>query len=317
MRAISLNVLILWLMLPSTMLGQDMSDSSRLTSVLEYCTDHLWSVANPIDLEKANRDIDIFLDIINILPLAGNSILGIKEVIPEFPSTDENDSWRYTYDLGYGLKSTAFGFFGGGYGTYNVSVIYYDDNVIKLRITMRHNEEFIKQYLLEHIKLPFECINGLISYDTTYEESLSRIPFNYNNMHFESRDTNLLRRQSINYFVDVLTGSEFNIPFYVEYYLGRKTKSYLRYFIETSDSRALESILFCPNPTGRLFAAAALTHMMENSRYSPTSIVAKRLDEVVSDSKILKSGKPSCLKGKFDYDYYDIVGDFERLILTE
>ena len=99
--------------------------------------------------------------------------------------------------------------------------------------------------------------------------------------------------------------------------LGDETFNHLRYFIANNDTKALEDILFCPSPTGRLFAARTLLYMKEKSGYVPGAAADQRIKETIANAQVIRSGILSWWMNKFDYDYYDVVRDFEKLLLTE
>ena len=71
------------------------------------------------------------------------------------------------------------------------------------------------------------------------------------------------------------------------------------------------------SPTSRLFAARTLLYLKEKSGYSPDGKTNQRISEVMTNAKVINSGILSCWINKFDYDYYDIVKDFENLLMTQ
>ncbi|MDB5193756.1 MAG: hypothetical protein JWQ96_3319 [Segetibacter sp.] len=164
--------------------------------------------------------------------------------------------------------------------------------------------------------MPFECLNGQISYEKTYSENVKKYFKDSGQVFIESADTNYQRQQAINYFTDVLTGGTFTKPYYITFGLGSETLNNLRYFIVNKDYNALESLLFCPSPTSRLFCARTLAYMKEKFDYSPDTKISERINEILANAKLLSSGIISCHIGKFEYDYFDIVKDFEQLLMT-
>ncbi|HSC53297.1 MAG TPA: hypothetical protein VLC98_06755 [Phnomibacter sp.] len=260
-------------------------------------------------------DKDIIKDKLNKLPASGSTLTEIKNLIPHFLDGKCNCG-SVTQDLGYGLKSTQHTIY-GGYGSYNVDAIYFGDNVLKLRLTIGNYKEVIEKYLLDVIKLPFDCLNGQVSYEKIYPENVKRYLKDSGQIFLESADTNYRRRQAINYFTDVMTGGTFEKPFYITFGLGSETFNNLRFFIVNKDYEALESILFSPSPTSRLFAARTLVYMQDKFAYKPNVPINKRMKEVLTNAKLISSGILSCWINKFSYDYYDIVKDFEHLLMTQ
>jgi len=304
------------LTLSNNVIGQvEIADSTKPSSFILYCNDREDKIEKPIHLDWVQIDKDIIKDKLNKLPAIGLTLTEIKKLIPHFLDGKCNCQ-SVTQDLGYGLKSTLHTIH-GGYGSCNVDAIYFSDNVLKLRLTIGNHKELIEKYLLDEIKLPFDCLNGQISYEKTYHKNIEKYLKDSGQIFFESTDTNYRRRQAINYFTDVLSGGTFSKPFYITFGLGSETFNNLRFFIVNKDYQALESILFSPSPTSRLFAARTLLYLKEKSGYSPDNKSNQRIDEVITNAKVISSGILSCRINKFDYDYYDIVKDFDNLLKTQ
>jgi hypothetical protein len=291
------------------------SDTTKPSPYILYCNDRDDKVEKPVHMDWVQKDKDIITEQLNKLPSQGSTITGIEKIVPHFVDGKCNCRSN-TEDLGYGLKSTAHTIH-GGYGSCIVDAVYFGNNVIKLRLTIENHKEIIESYLLAVMQLPFQCINGQISYEITYPENLQKYRNDSAQLFIESADTNLRRREAINYFTDVLTGGTFTTPYYVMQGLGDETFNHLRYFIANKDYEALEIILFSPSPTSRLFAARTLLYMQEKSGYMPGDKTDQRIKETIAGAKLISSGILSCWMNKFDYDYYDIVKDFEKLLLTQ
>lgn len=291
------------------------ADSTKPSSFIPYCNDREDNIEKPIHMDWVQLDKDIIIDKLNKLPAIASTITEIKKLIPHF--LDGKCNCRSTTeDLGYGLKSTQHTIH-GGYGSCNVDAIYFGDNVLKIRLTIANHKEIIEKHLLDLIKLPFDCLNGQISYEKIYHDNLEKYLRDSGHVFLESVDTNYRRRQAINYFTDVMTGGTFQKPFYITFGLGSETFNNLRFFIVNKDYKALESILFSPSPTSRLFAARTLVYMQDKFGYRPPIETDKRMKEVLKDAKLISSGILSCWINKFEYDYYDIVKDFENLLATQ
>jgi hypothetical protein len=309
-------IAFLCLTIPNILFGQSfIEDSTKPSSFIPYCNDRENKIEKPIHLDWVQTDKDIIKDKLNKLPVIGSTLTEIKKLIPHFLDGKCNCQ-SITQDLGYGLKSTQHTIH-GGYGSCNVDAIYFGDNVLKLRLTINNHKEVIEKYLLNVIKLPFDCFNGLISYEKTYPENIEKYAKDSGQVFLESADTNYRRRQAINYFTDVMTGGTFTKPFYVTFGLGSETFNNLRFFIVNKDYQALENILFSPSPTSRLFAARTLMYMQEKFGYVATTDTDKRMKDIFKNAELISSGIISCHIGKFEYDHFDIVKDFEQLLKTQ
>jgi hypothetical protein len=303
------------LTIPNILFGQSFNtDTTKPSSFIPYCNDREDNIEKPIHLDWIQTDKDIIKDKLNNLPAIGSTLSEIKKLIPHFLDGKCNCQ-SITQDLGYGLKSTQHTIH-GGYGSCNVDAIYFGDIVLKLRLTISNHREVIEKYLLNHIKLPFDCMNGHICYEKTYSKNVEKYLTDSGQVFLESADTNYRRRQAINYFTDVLTGGTFTKPFYITFGLGSETFNNLRFFIVNKDYQALESILFSPSPTSRLFAARTLRYMQEKFGYVATSDTDKRMKDIFKNAQLISSGIISCHIGKFEYDYFDIVKNFEQLLTT-
>ncbi|MBS1511609.1 MAG: hypothetical protein JST86_12255 [Bacteroidetes bacterium] len=316
MKKILNLIAVISLTISNNVFGQaKTTDSTKPSSLISFCSYREDKIEIPIHLDWVQTDKDIIQNKINKLPANGSTLSAIKKLIPHFSDGNCNCQ-SVTQDLGYGLKSTEHTIY-GGYGSCNVDAIYFGDNVLKLRLTIGNHKEVIEKYLLDVIKLPFDCINGQISYEKTYEENIKKYLKDSGVIFLESADTNYRRRQAINYFTDVMTGGTFEKPFYITFGLGSETFDNLRFFIVNKDYQALESILFSPSPTSRLFAARTLIYMEDKFGYMPTANNDKRIKDVLKNAQLISSGILSCWMNKFEYDYYNIVKDFENLLLTQ
>lgn len=164
------------------------ADSTKPSSFIPYCNDREDNLEKPIRFDWVQIDKEIIKNKINQLPANGSTITGIKKVLPHFFDGKCNCQ-SMTQDLGYGLKSTLHTIY-GGYGSYNVDAIYFGDNVIKLRLTLENHKEIIEKYLLDVIQLPFDCLNGQISYEKTYSENVKKYLKDSGQIFVESADTN-------------------------------------------------------------------------------------------------------------------------------
>jgi hypothetical protein len=303
---------IFGLTIPNTLFGQSIiADSTKPSPFIVYCNYqncHDDKIEYPINLDWVQLDKESIKSKLNRLPENGSTLTEIKKLIPDFL-----DGRSITVDLGYNLKSTQHTLY-GGYGSCNVDAIYFGDNVLKMRLTINNHKEIIEKYLLQVIQLPFQCSDGQISYEKTYSENVKKYVKDSGRLFIESVDTNSRRRQAINYFTDILTGGTFTEPYYI-YSLGSELFNNLRYFIVNKDYVALESILFSPSPTGRLFAARTLLYLKEKFSYNPNEETNKRLKEVLRDAKLIRTGDQNVAGSTIKY--YDIVKDFEKLLMTE
>lgn len=316
MKYFSKILFIILLTLPNFLVAQfTLTDSTKPNFLISYCNDREDNVEKPIHMDWVQKDIEIIRTKINKLPSVGSSISEIQKIIPHFIDGKCNCQSIKT-DLGFGIKSIQHQIH-GGYGTCNVDAIYFGDNVLKLKLTIENHKEIVEKYLFAEINLPFNCANGSIRYEKIYYENLTKYLKDSGKLFIESLDTNVRRRDAINYFTDVLTGGTFKSPYYVTFGLGSETFNHLRYFIVNRDYLALESILYSPSPTSRLFAARTLFYLQEKYNYKPSIETDKRIKTEISNARLISSGILSCWVNKFDYDYYDIVKDFEKLLMTE
>jgi len=202
MKLLSKFILLISLTIPNISFGQPkIIDSTKPSSFIPYCNDREDSLEKPIHLDWVQIDKDIIKDKLNKLPANGSTLTEIKKFLPHFIDGKCNCQ-SITQDLGYGLKSTQYTIY-GGYGSCNVDAIYFGDNVFKLRLTIGNHKEIIEKYLLDVIQLPFECLNGQISYEKTYSENVKKYLNDSGQVFLESTDTNYRRRQAINYLTDV------------------------------------------------------------------------------------------------------------------
>lgn len=311
------KIFFLLLFLPFISNSQEENiDSFNQKTVVTLCSHYNEKeVEKPIHLEWVQTDIDIVKNKLNKLNGKITTTNQILEILPNFFDGKCNCSSE-TFECGYNLKSTTFKIY-GGYGSYDVSIIYFDNSILKIRMTVDAETEIIMNYLLPEIKFSLNCLNGHVAYEKTFTENLEKYKTAYGKLYLESDDSNLKRKEAINYFTDTLTGSTFEKPFYILNGLGNETFNNLRYFIVANDYEALENILFSASPTSRQFAALTLRYLKQKSNYKPKSEVASRMNETLANPKVIESGIISCWVNKFDYDRYDVDKNFALYLVTE
>lgn len=308
--------LLLCLFFPLFSFGQySFPDSTYPQELLFFCGNFRDTVKKPVQLKWVELDKKIIRNTINKVPENGATISGLVKLVPHLLSSDCT-CLSTEYDLGYGLKSIHHSLCGAGYGGYYIDALYFDDHVIRIRLTVSNYREIISDHLLKEMKLRFKCDDGHIVHDITYKDNLNRYLADSGRLFLQSADTNEIRREAINYFAKLLNGYNFDEPFYFQYGLG-KSMDYLRYFIVNKDYDGLENILYSSNPTGRLFAARTLVYMQEKNNYKPAEKIAKRIKETIATAQIIRSGMLSCWIGRFEHDYFDVVKNFEEYLLTK
>ncbi len=314
-------IILIWITVPYVLSGQiENADSTKPSSLIIYCNDRDDTIEKPIHLDWVKMDVELIINILNKLPANGSTLNEIKKIIPDFVVPGHYSSQfnclNSTQDLGYGLRSTLCTIH-GGYGYCRVDAVYFGDNVLKLRLTISNNREILEKYLMEVIQLPFYCSNEHIIYEKTYQENIKKYFIDSGKVFVGSDDTNYRRKQAIDYFTDVMTGGTFTEPYYIMFGLGNETFNHLRYFIVNKDYDALETILFSPSPTSRLFAAITLLYMKDKFGYQPADKTNERIRETMANAQLIRSGILSCWVNKFKFDYFDVVNNFEKYLQTE
>jgi len=313
MKTLFSNLIIL--LIPIALFSQSEDLEINPLIFISYCNEERESVEKPIVQDWVDTDLEILKQKINPLPEIGNSIANILKLIPHFKNGKCNcNSSTQNYDLELNLSQHTIY---GGYGSFQIDVLHFKDKVLKMRISLSNDSEIIENYLLKEIKLPFKCQNDNIIYEKVYSDNLEFYRTTKGKLFLESEDSIELKRNAVNYFLDVYSGGEFIKPYYFNYRLGSRTFDHLRYFIVNEDVGALETILFSPSPTSRLLAARTLIYLQERNLYNPSKIIKERIDYSISKSEKIRSGILSCWVGKFEYDYYDIVNNFEEYLKEE
>jgi hypothetical protein len=312
-----IKILLLFAFIPFFCSGQENKiDSIKQKSIATLCYYYKNSeVEKPTNLDWVQKDIEIVQNKLNKLIENNDATNKIIEILPNF-FNGECNCLTETFDYGYNLKSTEHVIF-GGYGGYKISIIYFENYILKIRIIFDIEKEIMEPYLLSKINFPIDCINGQITYEKTFLDNLEKYNFKFGKLFIESYDTNVKRKESINYFADVLSGGTFQKPFYILNGLGNETFNNLRYFILTKDYKSLEEILFSPSPTSRQFAALTLRYMKNKYNYKPNKNANIRINEILANPKIIFSGILSCYINKFEYDKYDVDKNFEEYLISE
>ena len=259
-----------------------------------------------VEIDKKN------IEILNKLYNHCSTLDAIEETLPNFTNNKENNRFKgETYDCGYNLKSTHHQYY-GGYGFINVSILYFENKVLKIRLTLDIDREIVNGLLYE-IKFPLQCLNNKLVFEKTFKENINDYRKNYGNLFIEFEDENSKRQNVLNHFSDVLSGSTFEKPYYLLYGFNSPTKDYVRYLIATKDLKGLKQLLYSPSPTARLISANALIYLKEN--YSEEE--NQKINEIIKNGQMIKGGVISCWTHKFDYNYYDVNKYFEKYFLMD
>lgn len=302
-------------MISTNSFAQKVNDDRMPLDFIPYCSDKSEPIEKPFEMDWVQTDINVITEKINHVPEFSSSIEKLKKLLPDFIDGAKN-AMNETYDLGYNLKSTLHTI-PGGYGSYNVDVLYYKNSILKIRLSIVNHEEILEEYLVKKINLPFTCLNGLPAFELVNESNIKTYEKEYGKVFIQSNDNNTKRKDAINYFTNIYSGGEFKEPYYILFGLGSQTFDNLRYFIVNKDYEVLEDLLYSPSPTSRLFVARTLLYLKEKSSYLPSEKIEKRTNEILANSELIKSGIVSSWVNKFEYDYFDVVKDYEKLLKTE
>jgi hypothetical protein len=278
----------------------------------QFCQDVNKTPEKPIHMDWVKLDQKVIQKTINKLPENASTIKEIQKLIPHFLDGKGNCSVT-TQDLGYDLKYIMHKMY-GGYGTYQVEVVCFKDQVMKLHLSMSNYQEIIHDHLLEIIEVPFDCKDGELIYEKTFSNNIESYAAINGNLYLDLNDTNVRRMQAINYFTDAMSNGIFTEPFYTIYWSGSDIASHLNYLIDNKDYEGLKAILFSANPTGRLFAAQALVYMEDKFSYVPDEKVVVRMRETLLNAQPIRSGIISCWANQMNYNYHDVVAGFDAML---
>jgi len=309
--------IIIFLLCSFTAFSQEaVKDSINQNFIAQICGYNFddKKVEKPIHLDWVAIDVEN----IKLINRLYQNALTIEHIIQFFPHfiDGKGNSNSITYDCGYNLKSTLHEVY-GGYGHINIDALYFENKILRLRITIDNDAEIINKYLLSNIRFPLECINGKVSSEIIFQKNIESYKIEYGNVLVYSNDSNNKRKSAINYFTDNLEGGTFKEPYYILLGLGSETFDYLRYFIVGKDYKAMEDLLYSPSPTSRLFAAETIIYMQKHYKYKPSKEHKSRINEILTNAKPIKSGIVSCWLNKFGYDYYDVDKNFEEYLLNQ
>jgi len=260
-------------------------------------------------------DIDVITNKVNKLAALGNRIEGIETILPKFVDGRECNCRSFTKDMGYKLKMTEHTFFGGS-GTYTASALYFNNNVIQLRLTISfpYRNSF-NESIVNAIKLPFDCVNGTVAFEKTYSDKFQLYNKTIGTLFLSSTDSNERRKEAINYFTNPLAGWP---P--LKYYSSSSsflTGAFdnLRYFITNNDFDALEQLLFCADLNSRVLAARTLIYLKDEKKYQPSAVIKQRIDEVIAKAEVITIYPNQSFIGEIGkLERYDLVNDFEKYL---
>jgi len=252
-------------------------------------------------------------EIINKLPSNSETIDDLQKVLPYLFNTKYHNCSTKQVELGYGLKLLKHTFY-GGYTTYYWEAITFGNYVLKARTTLSMKNTIVAKKLLQYLKNQFKCQDGELIYDQLYQTNISLYTKDSIELFIQPVQIDSRRTQALHYFTNILSDYDYT-PFHINYGI-HAAFDHIRYFIANNDTEGLEKILFSPNAAGRLFAARTLIYMRETKSYVPSSKITKRIDDAILSSHKISTGMISCHIGKFDYDYFDIVENFESYLIN-
>lgn len=316
MRTIFSKTLFLSLIIILYLFQVAKAQNDTLPSFLvQYCNYDKLLSDKPIERKYIDMDVDVITNKVNKLASLGNTISGIETILPKFIDGTECNCRSFTKDIGYKLKMTEHTFFGGS-GTYTASALYFDNNVIQLRLTISfpYRNSFDER-IANAIKLPFDCVNGAVAFEKTYIDKFQLYNKTITTLFLTSTDSNDRRKEAINYFTNVLAGWP---P--LKYYSSSSnflTGAFdnLRYFITNNDFDALEQILFCPDLNSRVLAARTLIYLKDEKKYQFSELIKQRIDDVISKAEVITIYPNQSFIGEIGkLERYDLVNDFEKFL---
>ncbi len=310
MKNLSIFLAPCFLILSVVSFGQVSTDSSSFG--IQFCKEETKTLEKPIHMDWVKMDQKLIQKTINKLPENASTIKEIQKLIPHFLDGKGNCSVT-TRDLGYDMKYIMHKMY-GGYGNYQVEVVCFNDQVMKLHISMNNHQEIIHDHLAEILQVPFDCKEGELIYEKTFSKNIESYQTINGNLYLDLKDTNARRMQAINYFSDVMSNAIFTEPFYTTHWSGGDIAGHLNYLIDNKDCEGLKTILFSANPTGRLFAARALVYMEDQFSYVPDEKTVVRMRQTLLSAEPVRSGIISCWANQMNFSYHDVVAGFDAML---
>lgn len=283
------------------------------SALIRYCCDDTNSIEKSLESKWLNLDKTIIKEKINRLPYSSATLDEVKSILPYLFDTKYHNCRTQTTDLGYGLKLIKHSFY-GGYSSFYWEAVCFDNYVLKARTSIDSRRDLMSKYYFSSITIPVKCIDKTLMNDVIYHENIQKYISDSSKLFIDTFTLYSRRNEALNYFSNVLSFYDYE-PFHVEYGFFDRGFDHIRYFIANNDIDGLESLLFCVNSAGRLIAARALLYMRDKYSYKPGEYALRRMNDIMAGSNKISMGIISCHIGRFDYDYFDIVTNFEKYLI--
>ena len=283
------------------------------SALIRYCCDDTNAIEKPLNYKWLNLDKTIIKEKINKLPGSSKTLEDIKLILPYLFDTKYHNCLTNTVDLGYGVKLIKHTFY-GGYSSFYWEAICFDKYVLKARTSINSRKDLMSKYYFNSITIPVKCLDKTLTNDIVYYDNINKYISDSSKLFIDTFTFYSRRNQALEYFSNVLSLYDYE-PFHVEYDFLGKGFDHIRYFIANNDTEGLETLLFGVNSAGRLIAARALLYMRDKRSYKPNENALRRINEIMTGSHKISMGIISCHIGRFDYDYYDIVANFEKYLI--
>jgi hypothetical protein len=283
------------------------------SAFIRYCCDDTNSIEKPLNSKWLTLDITVIKEKINKLPTSSKTLDDVKLILPYLFDTKYHNCLTKTIDLGYGVKLIKHTFY-GGYSSFYWEAICFDKYVLKARTSISSRRDLMSKYYFNTITIPVKCLDKTLTNDVIYYDNYKKYISDSSKLFIDTFSVYSRRNEALEYFSNVLSFYDYE-PFHVEYDFFGRGFDHIRYFIANNDIEGLESLLFCVNSAGRLIAARTLLYMRDRHSYKPDENALRRINDILNGSHKISMGIISCHIGRFDYDYYDIITNFEKYLI--
>lgn len=242
-------------------------------SYIEKHRNNLRVSEKPINEDYVKDDLKIITDLVNKIPELPPDYNEFARLLPGFQGQEYHlPEQSGGVDVGFGL-TVSNDIYYGGYGNFKISILHHKRDVLLVNIDIyftSQGHEFIKDRIVEHLKIPIRCSQYGVHYQRNFEVNLTNyLAQNIFPIQLTPTSENY-NEQELEYFEIMSNPTNF-----LEW--GRRCgesgeptigKITIDSLTKANKYQLVEDILYTPSVVGRIYAMQALERWEWKKEYS-------------------------------------------------
>lgn len=249
--------------------------------------------------DYVQTDLARYKEMFNPIAELKPNISAYLEVYPEL-LTGNGNTGSETIEILDGLKFVNHKFY-GGYISFNMDVLVYDDLIIYSRLFTEVEDNVFENIYLKEIKVPLSCSGQGMEYFKIHNTNLKEYQKKYPNFTLEV-DIDKYEPDDLSAFYNI-NQVEWNYDtFQVPEDYTYLAKGFMKTLLDNKNYELIEKLLFGLNPVGRIYAFSALRIASEKG-YKPPEKVIDQMKKVEQNGLKFISGRLTSHSQTTDIDF--------------